>query len=946
MEAKKLAAAKFVIQRFLATVFADEISEDLYKAMKTDDFLRNLKEVAFSLYTKELARGAKVLFEFMDGAGVDTHKTLRFEYADLFLNAGENPVLPYESFYLDREPTLYGEPVFQMREILRKQALHKDPAYREPEDHIAVEFDFLAEMNRREAAGDHSVANVRSDFGRRHMAWRTEFCAVLHSADKSGFYKALAEFTLGYLFVAHLASLPPETVFPSNPAADLASMANVLKMLPLAKESFLLQPGTIDPDPARTIPTHCYACGALCGMTAKTKDGILMSTSGLQGDIKGGGRLCIKGGNAKNHVYSAYRLKSPLIREDGRFRKASWEEALDKVVDDFKQHDPTKIGYMRGNDFANWVHEGLFDHLGCPKTTHRPMCDNANRMSNEHNLSDKRPWINYQEADYILHFGMNEVATSYGQRKTAQLKAAVDRGAKLVVLDPRRSETAALATEWIPIKPSTDAAVALAMCHVIIKNGLYDKAFVANWTTGFEEFKQRVMGEDDDLPKTPRWASSISGVPAETIERIALEFAKARAKGAMSWTGLAQVPNGMYATAALQALNGLCGTFDAPGGPSLPFKRKLKPAWGEGQEKPPKGQAPKLDKLRMWAGWAPAYLLDDVESGKLEGMICYFGDPVLSWGNQAAITEAIEKMQFKVCIDAFMCNTALLCDVVLPDSTWLEQSQIKPDWLYEAQISYWAEVVEPLYESRPMYWITLELARRLGLERYFPWRHIEDAFENQLRGLPCTLDQLKEKGYVITDKAEYYKYRKWGSLNPPEGYGSSGNTKTGKYNFLNVVAQEKGVDPLPNHHDGPPDLATDATYPFLFGNFRILEHEHSSTFNDFGLMKTRGTNTLWINKMDAHDLNIAEGDLVKLKSPWGEIAIKAHPTWDIMPGILGSPGGYGHKRGLEGDPKFPHFGGQNPPGIQKPNMTEDMGGTPLLKYIKTRIEKMMPSSGG
>ena len=422
MEAKKLAAAKFVIQRFLATVFADEISEDLYKAMKTDDFLRNLKEVAFSLYNKELARGAKVLFEFMDGAGVDTHKTLRFEYADLFLNAGENPVLPYESFYLDREPTLYGEPVFQMREILRKQALHKDPAYREPEDHIAVEFDFLAEMNRREAAGDHSVANVRSDFGRRHMAWRTEFCAVLHSADQSGFYKALAEFTLGYLFVAHLASLPPETVFPSNPAADLASMANVLKMLPLAKESFLLRPGTIDPVPARTIPTHCYACGALCGMTAKTKDGILMSTSGLQGDIKGGGRLCIKGGNAKNHVYSAYRLKSPLIREDGRFRKASWEEALDKVVDDFKQHDPTKIGYMRGNDFANWVHEGLFDHLGCPKTTHRPMCDNANRMSNEHNLSDKRPWINYQEADYILHFGMNEVATSYGQRKTAQLR--------------------------------------------------------------------------------------------------------------------------------------------------------------------------------------------------------------------------------------------------------------------------------------------------------------------------------------------------------------------------------------------------------------------------------------------------------------------------------------------------------------------------------------------
>ena len=940
MDPQKLAAAKYPIQRFLATIYADEIDNQLYQAMKSDDFLKSLKDLSESVYAKELARGAKALFEYMDRAGMNSYKELRFEYADLFLNAGNNPVIPYESFYIDREPTLYGEPLFEIRETLRKHGLHKDPAYPEPEDHISVEFDFLAEMNRREAAGDKSAADARIDFGRRHMAWRTEFCAVLHSADKSGFYQALAELTLGYLYVAHIASVPTEDTALQDPAADLVKLGSLFDKLPLAKESFLLKPGALDPSPLVTIPTHCYACGALCGMTAKVKDGVLQSTAGLQGDIKGGGRLCPKGGAARHHVYSAYRLKSPLIKEDGRFRKASWEEALDKVASDFKTFDPAKIGYMRGNDFTNWVHEALFDHLGCPKTTHRPMCDNANRMSNEHNLNDKRPWINYQDADYILHFGMNELITSYGQRKTTQLKAAVARGAKLVVLDPRRSETAALATEWIPIKPSTDAAVALAMCHVIIKNGLYDRDFVTNWTYGFDEFKKRVMGEDDGIAKTPIWASKISGVPAETIERIALEFAKAKAKGAMSWTGLAQVPNGMHATAALQALNGLCGTFDAPGGPSLPFKRKLKPAWGKGQEKPPKGNAPKLNKFGMWSGWAPAYLLDDVESGKLEGMVCYFGDPVLSWGNEAATSEAIRKMKFKVCIDAFMCDTALLCDVVLPDSSWLEQSQIKPDWLYEAQISYWAEVVKPLYDSKSIYWITIELAKRLGLGHHFPWETIEEAFENQLAGLPCTLSQLKEKGYVVTDEAEYYKYKKWGSLNPTDGYGSSGKTTTGKYNFLNPVAVEKDVDPLPHYHEAPPDLATDATYPFHFGNFRIFQHEHSSTFNNYQLMKTVSTNYLWINKMDAHDLGIEQDDRVRLKSPWGEIEMKAHPTWDIMPGVLGAGGGFGHKRGLEGDPKFPQFGGKNAPGIQKPNITEDMGGTPLLKFIKTRVEKI------
>lgn len=940
MNAKKLAAAKSSIQRFIATVFADEISVELYKAMKSDQFLKNLKLVSGKFYSKELVRGAMALFEFMDRAGVDTYQELRYEYADLFLNAGSNPVLPYESFFADREPITHGEPLFLIREALRKNGLHKDPDYREPEDHIAVEFDFLSEMNRREAAGDKAARQARSDFGKQHMAWRTEFCAVLHSADKSGFYQALAELTLGYLFVAHLTSVPSEDVAPQQPAADLIELARVLEALPLAEEYFLLKPGAVDSQPSKTIPTHCYACGALCGMTAKVKDGVLVSCSGLHGDIKSGGRICPKGASNRAHVYSAYRLKSPLIRENDRFRKATWDEALDRVVEGLKSIAPNKIGYMRGNDWANWVHEALFDHLGYPKTTHRPMCDNSNRMANEHNLNDKRPWINYQEADYILHFGMNELATSYGQRKTAQLRAALDRGAKLVVFDPRRSETAAAAAEWIPIKPSTDAAVAMAMCYVIVKNGLYDKEFVTNWTSGFEEFKKRLMGEEDGIARTPRWASKISGVPAETIERIALEFAKAKSKGAISWTGLAQVPNGMYATAAVQALNGLCGTFDAPGGPSLPFKRKLGSPWGEGQEKPPKGDAPKLNKFGLWTGWAPAFLQEDVDAGKLEGMACYFGDPVLSWGNQAAITEAIEKMKFKVCIDAFMCDTATLCDVVLPDSTWLEQSQVKPDWLYEAQISYWAAVVEPLYDSKPIFWITIELAKKMGLGHYFPWKDITEAFENQLKGLPCTLAQLKDKGFVITDEAEYFKYKKWGSLNPPDGYGSSGQTKSGKYNFVNPVALEKDVDPLPDHHDGPTDLQPDATYPFLFGNFRIYHHEHSSTFNNYQLMKRVSTNPLWINKMDAHDLDIEEGDRVRLRSPWGEVEMAAHPTWEIMPGTLGSGGGFGHTRGLEGDPKFPRFGGTNPPAIQKPNTTEDMGGTPLFKFIKTRVEKL------
>ncbi|MBW1930154.1 MAG: molybdopterin-dependent oxidoreductase [Deltaproteobacteria bacterium] len=206
----------------------------------------------------------------------------------------------------------------------------------------------------------------------------------------------------------------------------------------------------------------------------------------------------------------------------------------------------------------------------------------------------------------------------------------------------------------------------------------------------------------------------------------------------------------------------------------------------------------------------------DVEAGKLKGMINYFGDPVLSWGNQEAITKAIQKMEFVATIDAYMCNTVLLSDVVLPDATWLEQSQIKADWLYEAFIAYYAEVVKPMYDSRPIFWIIVELAKRLGLGKYFPWKDVEEVERNQLAGTPWSFEELKEKGFIVTDEAEYYKYKKWGSFNVPDGYGSSGKTVTGKYNFLNPVAQEKGVDPLPDYKEPNPDLLPDEKYPLCF----------------------------------------------------------------------------------------------------------------------------------
>jgi anaerobic selenocysteine-containing dehydrogenase/TorA maturation chaperone TorD len=926
MENADLMKQRANVYKFLSTLYRDEIPEDLVTKLTDKEFVAKLKDFSKGCKYSDLGKGLDMMAKYLARGKLNHYKDLSYEYADIFLNAGENPALPYESVHATGEPVVMQKSVFDVRAAYRKAGVHKSDDYKDLDDYIAVELEFVRHLLEK------GNADAAADFLNNHlMNWIPGFHAALYGAAVLDFYKGLSAFTLSFLF---------HDLYPENPDYQITvkGLSEIIDQLKLGDDYVTLAKGAKEEGPEKAIPTHCYTCGALCGQVGTVRDGILLKTGGLKGDPKSGGLICPKGANNRSYVYSAHRLKEPLIKENGRFRKASWEEALDLVAEKLKSFDPASVLYFRGNDWNNFYHEALFDHYGAHKVTHRPMCDNAIRMANEHNLNDKRPWLNTEESDYMVFFGQNPLATSYGWRQVGNIRKALKRGAKLVVFDPRKSESAAVATDWIQPIPGTDGAIATAMCYVIVKNELYDKDFVENWTHGFEDFKKRLLGEEDGVARTPEWAEKISGVPAETIERIAREFAAAKAKGVGSWAGTSQCPNGYETTMAVQALNGLCGTFDAPGGPSLPFKRKLKPAWGEGQTKPPANSPPKLDKVNMWAGAIPSYFPKDVAEGKIKAMINWFGDPILSWGNEVATAKACKDLEFLVTIDAWMPNVGPVSDVVLPDVVACEDSQVKADWLYEAFIAYYAQLVKPLYNVRPWWWMCKQIANRLGLGEHFPWEDINEANENMLKGTQWSFEELKEKGFIITDEAEYYKYKKWGSLNVPEGYGSSGKTKTGKYNFRNPVAEEKGAETMPDYIEPPEELKPDNDYPLIFGNFRLLEHEHSSTFNNYALMRIRPTNPLWINVKDAEERGIKKGDKVIVRSPWGHKILVAHPTEDIRKGVVGSGGGYGHIRGLEGDPKYRQFGGTNTPGLMKPNAPDPNGGNPMIKYIKVQVE--------
>ncbi|MCI5162896.1 MAG: molybdopterin oxidoreductase, partial [Candidatus Electrothrix sp. AX5] len=384
--------AKATIYSFLSFLYQDEIPLSFIEEMRVNSFPDQLAKAATSCSSAGFRSGlAKITTALQGKSAQEIYNELRYAYAELFLNAGKNPVFPYASCHITGEPLVMQKPVFEVRQVYRDSGVHKNPAYPDLDDHIAVELEFMAYL-----ADQQGTEKQQRSFLEQHLGWADAFCAMLRSAAQTTFYQGLADLTQAVL----------EAVQTEMDKTDLEQLAHPLALLDLEARPTTLSQGAIPQKAESTIKTHCYICGGLCGQEITVQDNIITGCKGLAGDPKGGGRLCIKGANAHKNTYSAYRLKTPLIRENNRFRKASWDEALDLTADCLKSFDPKTVGFHQGNDFNSWCHDAVMAAYGTPnKTTHRQMCDNPNRMANEHCSNDKRPWIDYAHSEFILLFG-------------------------------------------------------------------------------------------------------------------------------------------------------------------------------------------------------------------------------------------------------------------------------------------------------------------------------------------------------------------------------------------------------------------------------------------------------------------------------------------------------------------------------------------------------------
>jgi thiosulfate reductase/polysulfide reductase chain A len=346
------------------------------------------------------------------------------------------------------------------------------------------------------------------------------------------------------------------------------------------------------------IHTMCEMCVWRCGVRAKVVDGRVVKLEGNPDHLHSRGKLCARGQSGLMNTYDPDRVLTPLIRVgkrgEGLFRKASWEEALDltaeKMLKIKDSYGPEAMVFSSTHNLSQVQFENLLYAYGSPNYgTQRSLCFNAMITAFLLTYGIEEPSRNYANVEFILMVGRN-MMEAISTSETGELSSAIARGAKLVYLDPRYTKTASKATEWIPIRPGTDSAFLLAMINVIVSNELADCEFVKQYVLGCDDIKD-VMSQ-----YTPAWAEQITGVPAETIERIAREYAAAK-HNALAHPGwrTSNFLNSFQTERAIATLNALSGSVLTPGG----CLSADVTAEGAGLGAPPQPPYPRVSALRL-----------------------------------------------------------------------------------------------------------------------------------------------------------------------------------------------------------------------------------------------------------------------------------------------------------------------------------------------------------
>jgi thiosulfate reductase/polysulfide reductase chain A len=630
-------------------------------------------------------------------------------------------------------------------------------------------------------------------------------------------------------------------------------------------------------------------CVWRCGLLAKIKDGRVVKLDGNPEHPHSKGRLCPRGQAGIATTYDPDRVLTPLVRVgargEGKFRKASWEEALDIVAENMlkikQRYGPEAMIFSSTHNLSQTQFENLLYGFGSPNYgTQRSLCFNAMVTAFQLTYGVEEPSRDYSRVEYILLTGRN-LAEAISNSETGELIGAIDRGAKLVYLDPRFTKTAAKAAEWIPIRPGTDLAFLLAMLHVIVTEKLGSCGFIREFTVGCDRLPEHLADY------TPAWAEQKTGVPAATIDRIAREFAAAK-PNALAHPGwrTSNFINSFQTERAIATLNAVVGNIFEPNGCLVAESPE---ASGVALGKPPQPPYGRSGALRL-DGVPWKYPLVPLKLGVFQeireailagqpyqahGWFISRQNPVQSLPDRRKTLEAFGKMDFIATTDILLNDTSWFSDVVLPESSYLERYD--PLAVVQGTVYLRQPVVEPQGESRSALWIYKQLGERLGLSDYFQYADEEDYIQQQLAPLGISLDQLRATG-------SYKPYR------APQPRERVFNTPSGKVEVYSETLANAGFPGLPTWEEPPAPAA--GQYYLLTG--KGARQTQFATQNNQLLHKYDDEPRMWMNAKTAAEQGLRDGGMVLVTSTAGSLYVKLHATEAIRPDCVYMLPGHGH----------------------------------------------------
>ncbi|MCA9921419.1 MAG: molybdopterin-dependent oxidoreductase, partial [Anaerolineales bacterium] len=491
-------------------------------------------------------------------------------------------------------------------------------------------------------------------------------------------------------------------------------------------------------------------------------------------------------------------------------------------------------------------------------------------------------------ADLILVWGENP-ATDSPPINLRHIRRAQKRGARIVVIDHRRSETAvATRAEWIGVRPGTDGALALGLIHVLLAEDLYNHEFAHNWMHGLAELRNYVQ------VFTSEHVAKITGVSADRIRLLARQIAEAAGCSILMYSGLEYSNSGVQAIRAVWTLQALAGHLDVPGGKlfKMPNRPQLQRLLTEPPEnrKPPIG-ADEYPLYRAVRNEAHAVMLPQAilnsKPYPVRGLIVSGASLITSWPNPALWSQALAALDLLVIVNRFPTADSKFADYILPATTMFETESYL---IYDGHVQLRQRVISPRGEARNDYLIFAELAQRLGYGNH--WPQTEAALlDYAFQGCSVTLDELRrhpEGRPFDVPEMQYRKYEK-GLLRED---GSPGfNTPTGKFEITSEWFRQYGYEPLPVYTEpiegplGNPDCA--AQYPLIFNSGARTQSGFRSQHHNIPSLVAKHPHPLVnIHRDDAEKRGIAEGDAVFVISPRGRVPFHAHITEDIVPGVV------------------------------------------------------------